>query len=89
MLAKQGIKKHGEKAVTAVFKELQELDTGVLPGNPVVVPQDPTKLTAKELEEALEAVNLIKEKRNGDFKGRIDFASPNSNIMDTLFCVNP
>ena len=70
MSANQGIKKHGQKAVAAVFKELQQLDTGVLPGNPVVAPQDLSKLTAKDLEEALEAVNLIKEKRNGELKGR-------------------
>ena len=69
MSASQGIKKHGEKAIAAVFKELQQLDTGVLPGKPVVAPQDPLELTAKDLEEALEAVNLIKEKRNGDLKG--------------------
>ena len=70
MSANQGIKKHGQKAVAAVFKELQQLDTGVLPGNPVVAPQDPSKLTEKDIEEALEAVNLIKEKRNGELKGR-------------------
>ena len=70
MSANQGIKKHGDKAVAAVFKELQQLDTGVLPGNPVVAPQDPTELTAKDMREALEAVNLIKEKRNGELKGR-------------------
>ena len=69
MSASQGIKKHGEKAIATVFKEVKQLDTGVLPGNPVVEPQDLSELTAKDLEEALEAVNLIKEKRNGDLKG--------------------
>ena len=71
MSAYKGIKKHGEKAVAAVFKEFQQLDSGVLPGNPVVTPQDPAELTTKDLEGALEAVNLIKEKRNGDLKGCI------------------
>ena len=39
-------------------------------GKPVIVPIDAKMLTTVEKEQALEAVNLIKEKRNGDLKGR-------------------
>ena len=70
MLAMQGIKKHGEKAVAAMFKEFKQLDVGAMDGKPVIEPIDPKTLTTIEKEQALEAVNLIKEKRNGDLKGR-------------------
>jgi len=70
MSAKMGIRKHGEKAIAAMFKELNQLDKGAKKGNPVVIPQNPHLLTAKEKREALEAVNLIKEKRCGKIKGR-------------------
>ena len=70
MSAKCGIRKHGEKAIAAIFKELNQLDKGAKEGNPVVIPLDPYKLTTQEKREALEAVNLIKEKRCGKLKGR-------------------
>ena len=70
MSAYKGIKKHGQVAIAALFKELKQLDRGVLEGNPVVVPQNPDVLTPEEKKRALEAVNLIKEKRDGDIKGR-------------------
>ena len=57
-----GIRKHGEKSIAVMFKELNQLDKGTKEGNPVVIPQNPHLLTAKEKREALEAVNLIKEK---------------------------
>ena len=60
----RGLKKHGQKAIAAVFKEPQQLDTGVLPGNPVVELQDPKTLTYEDKKEALK-VNLIKEKDMG------------------------
>ena len=60
MSAKCGIRKHGEKAIAAIFKELNQLDKGAKEGNPVVIPLDPYKLTTQEKREALEAVNLIK-----------------------------
>ena len=38
MPASRGIKLFREKAVSAIFKELKQLNDGVLPGNPVIVP---------------------------------------------------
>ena len=70
MSARKGIKLHGEKATAALFKEFKQLDKGCLEGNPVVGPIYLKDLTDKEKEEALEAVNLIKVKRDGTIKGR-------------------
>ena len=39
-------------------------------GKPVIAPIAARSLTTIEKEQALEAVNLMKEKRNGDQKGR-------------------
>ena len=69
MSAYKGIKKYGQVAIAPLFKELKQLDRGVLEGNPVVVPTDPDVLTPEEKKRALEAVNLIKEKRDGNIKG--------------------
>ena len=41
-----------------------------MPNKPVVVPINPDGLTEDEKTQALEAVNLIKQKRNGKIKGR-------------------
>ena len=68
--AVKGFKMFGERAVAAMVKELKQLNDGAMPGKPVVVPQDPDVLTEDEKESALEAVNLIKEKRDGRIKGR-------------------
>jgi len=70
MSAKKGFKKHGQKAVSAIFKELKQLDIGAVEGRPVIEAIAHSTLTPKEKREALEAVNLIKEKRDGDIKGR-------------------
>jgi len=45
--AKMGIRKHGEKAITAMFKELNQLDKGAKKGNPVVIPQNSHLFTTK------------------------------------------
>ena len=71
MSAYKGIKKHGQAAIAALFKELKQLDRGVLEGNPVVVPTDPNVLTPEGKKRALEAVNLIKEKRDGNIKSNV------------------
>ena len=99
MSAKCGIRKHGEKAIAVIFKELNQLDKGAKEGNPVVIPQDPTKLTSQEKREALEAINLIKEKRCGKLKARTcangarqrrfvkdgdDFSSPTASLEAIL-----
>ena len=70
MSANRGIKLFGEKAVAAIFKELKQLNNGVLPGNPVIVPIDIESLTEEDKRKSLEAVNLIKVKRCGKIKGR-------------------
>ena len=53
-----------------MYKYFNQLDKGAMPNKPVVLTQDPTKLTKTENREALEAVNLIKENRTGIIKGR-------------------
>ena len=68
--AVKGFKLFGERAVSAMIKELKQLNDGAMPNRPVVVPQNPDVLTQDEKDRALEAVNLIKEKRNGNIKGR-------------------
>ena len=70
MSANAGFKKYGEPAVAAMIKEFTQLSEGAVPGKPVVRPIDPTSLSFSEKKRALPAVNLIKEKWNGDLKGR-------------------
>ena len=70
MSAKRGIKLFKERAVAAMIKELTQLDRGAMDGKPVVIPIDPKLLTSEERKLALEAVHLIKEKRDGKVKGR-------------------
>ena len=70
MSAHKGIKLFGEKAIAAMFKELKQLNDGVQDGKPVIIPIKFDELTEKDKKEALEAVNLIAEKRCGTIKGR-------------------
>ena len=70
MQGTKGIKKHREKVVAAMFKELKQLDQGAMEEKPEVQGIDPSTLSEQEKREALEAVNLIKEKSNGTLKGR-------------------
>ena len=70
MSAKKGIKQYGERAVAAILKEFTQLHNGAVPGKPVVEPVDVLVLTSEEKRKALEAVNLIAEKRCGTIKGR-------------------
>jgi hypothetical protein len=65
MTARAGLKKHGKFAQTALLKEFtQQRDLDVYEI------LDPLGLTHEEKMMALRALNLIKEKRNGDLKGR-------------------
>ena len=65
MTATAGIRKHGERAVEAMFMEFCQLeDQSVFGGLKA------SELTATQKREALRAVNLIKEKRCGKLKGR-------------------
>ena len=97
--ASRGINLFGEEAVAAIFKELQQLNDGALPGNPVVVSIHIESLTEKDKRKSLEAVNLIKVNRCGKFKGRTcangslqrhfvkeedNFASPTASLESIL-----
>ena len=53
-----------------MFKELKHLNNGANPGIPVVIPTCHDKLSTREKSEALETVNLIKIKSDGNIKGR-------------------
>ena len=64
MHASEGIKRFKEKAVAAMFKEYKQLDD-----MQVVVRVAYDKLTDEQKRNALNAVNLIKEKRCGKIKG--------------------
>jgi len=70
MSAKKGIKMFGERAIAALLKEYNQMDKGPMPGKPVFGAVDYHTLSEQEKKEALEAVNLIKEKRDGKIKGR-------------------
>ena len=41
-----------------------------MPGKPVVIPLKPDQLAYTEMRQALEAVNLIKEKKGWDHQGK-------------------
>ena len=65
MSAEAGIKKFGQPAIDAIFKEFAQLnDKKVFAG------MDPTKLTKEEKQGALRAITVVKEKRCGKIKGR-------------------
>ena len=70
MSANVGFKKYGQPAVAAIIKEFTQLNEGAVPGKPVVRPIDAATLSPIEKKKALPAVNLIKEKFNGELKGR-------------------
>ena len=71
MSAKRGIKLFGKRAIVAMINEFRQLDKGAFPGKPVIEALDPDTVTPAEIKRALEAVSLIKEKRNGIVKGRV------------------
>ena len=65
MSAEKGLKTYGQRAVDALLKEFSQLDElGVFEGI------DSTTLTKRQKQQALESINLIKEKRCGKIKGR-------------------
>ena len=67
--AKRGFKQHDAKAIAAMINEFAQLNEGAVSGKPAVVPTDSNSLTITEKRKALRAVNIIKEKWNGDIKG--------------------
>ena len=70
MPASKGMKLFGERAVAACIKEFSQLSNGVVPGKPVIQPVNLKDVTREERLQALEAVNLIKQKRCGKVKFR-------------------
>ena len=70
MSAKKGIKIYGERAIAAIMKEFTQSDKGAVPGKPVIQPVHAYTLTSEMKKMALEAVNLIAEKRCGTIKGK-------------------
>ncbi len=70
MNANKGIKMFGERAIAAMIKEFKQLDAGPMDRKPVVCPMDPKSLSLEQKLKALDAVNLIQEKRDGRVKGR-------------------
>ena len=68
--AREGIKKHGARAIAALVKEFKQLDKGPMDGKRVIEPVAYSMLTTEEKEEALEAITVTKEKRDGTIKGR-------------------
>ena len=70
MSAKKGFKKHGMKAIDAIFREFKKINGGVMPRKPGIAAVNPDDISQEVKNRALEAVNLIKEKRNGKIKGR-------------------
>ena len=70
MQAIRGFKLFGERAVAAMIKELKKLEEGPMPGKKVVTEINNETLSAEDKEKSLNAVNLIKQKRDGTIKGR-------------------
>ena len=62
MSAKKGFKKHGMKAIDAIFREFKKNNGGVMPGKPGIAAVNPDGISQEAKNRALEAVNLIKEK---------------------------
>ena len=70
MQATRGFKLFGERAVAAMIKEQKQLEDGPIPGKKVVTAINTDTLSAKDKAKSLNAVNLIKKKRDGTIKGR-------------------
>ena len=70
MQATRGFKLFGERAVAAMIKELIQLEEGPMPIKKVVTTINPDTLSAEDKAKSLNAVNLIKQKRDGTIKGR-------------------
>lgn len=65
MSAKKGIKKHGEAAIQVILKEFKQLhDLSVF------IPRHKDELNQEQLDLCLRLITMIKEKRNGNLKGR-------------------
>ena len=70
MSAKQGIHKYGEMAITVIVKEFKQMVNGAYRGKPVIAAINNSELTDQDKKAALDAINMIKVKKNGTIKGR-------------------
>ena len=70
MQATQGFKIFRERVAAAMIKELTQLEEGPIPGKKVVTAINPDTLSAEDKAKSLNAVNIIKQKRDGTIKGR-------------------
>ena len=66
----KGFKLFGELAVSAMIKDLKQLDHGAMPGKIFKALIKADKLTAEDKNNSLDAVDLNKEKRDGTIKNR-------------------
>ena len=62
---KEGIRRHGDKAVEVVLKEFTQLND-----KQVFAPLDAKELSPKQRSQALNLITMVKEKRDGKIKGR-------------------
>ena len=58
----KGINLFGERSIAAMMKEFKQLYEGTIPGKSLVVQLNPDELIDAENSQALEDVNIIKEK---------------------------
>ena len=70
MQATRGFNLFGDRAVAAMIKELKQLEEGPMTGKKLLTAINPETLSAEEKAKLLNAVNLIKQKRDGTIKGR-------------------
>ena len=62
---REGIKRYGDKAVEAIFKEYAQLNE-----KGTFEPENPNMLSENQKKEALNLITIVKEKRCGKIKGR-------------------
>ena len=79
MKAYRGFKLFGKRALAEMVKGLKQLYGGAMPGNNFISSINPYVLSGSDKEKALDAVNLIKNKRDGTIKG-ITCANGNKQI---------
>ena len=85
MTAKAGIKKHGKSAEAAMMKEFAQMEE-----LSVYESVNPNTLTSEQKKGALQAINLLKEKRNGTLKGRtVADGRPQRSLYDKSEMASP
>lgn len=85
MMAKAGLKKHGRDAEETLMREFAQLED-----LSVYESVDPSTLTAQQKSRALRSLNLIKEKRDGQLKGRtVADGRPQRSLYEKSETVSP